>query len=46
MYNDTDSTIYRIQTEDVYKDMAPDVDQLFSTSNYSPPHPPPDQEFR
>ena len=35
MYNDTDSVIYRIETVDVYTDMALNIDLWFDTSNYS-----------
>ena len=31
---DTDSFIIRIKTEDVYKDIADDVEKRFDTSNY------------
>ena len=34
MYTDTDSFVYHIKTEDIYKDIAPDVDARFDTSNY------------
>jgi len=34
MYMDTDSLVYHIKTEDVYKDIAPDVEARFDTSNY------------
>ena len=33
-YMDTDSFIMHIKTEDFYKDIAPDVDRWFDTSNY------------
>ena len=33
-YMDTDSFIMLIKTEDFYKDIAPDVDRWFDTSNY------------
>ena len=36
---DTDSLMYEIQTEDFYKDITPDVDRLFDTSNYPKDHP-------
>ena len=33
-YMDTDSFIMHIKTEDVYKDIADDVEERFDTSNY------------
>ena len=33
-YMDTDSFIMHVKTEDFYKDIAPDVDRWFDTSNY------------
>ena len=33
-YMDTDSFIMHIKTEDFFKDIAPDVDRWFDTSNY------------
>ncbi len=39
LYSDTDSLTYEIQTEDFYEDIAPDVEELFDTSNYSQDHP-------
>lgn len=37
LFTDTDSLMYQIQTEDVYKDMQEDQD-LFDTSEYPPEH--------
>ena len=34
-YMDTDSFVMHIKTEDFYKDIAPDVDRWFDTSNYN-----------
>ena len=34
MYMDTDSFVYHIKTEDFYRDIAPDVEARFDTSNY------------
>jgi len=34
MYMDTDSFVYYIKTEDVYKDISSDVEARFDTSNY------------
>ena len=34
-YRDTDSFIMHIKTEDFYKDIAPDVDRWFDTSNFN-----------
>ena len=33
-YQDTDSLVYHIKTEDFYKDIADDVTARFDTSNY------------
>lgn len=38
-YFDTDSLMYQIQTDDVYKDISKDVKRKFDTSNYSEKHP-------
>ena len=38
LYTDTDSVIIRVQTEDIFADMAEHAD-LYDTSNYSPGHP-------
>ena len=34
-YIDTDSSIYEIETEDFYEDIAKDVKEMFDTSGYS-----------
>ena len=34
LFTDTDSLCYEIETEDFYKDIAPDVEQKFDTSNF------------
>ena len=39
LFTDTDSLMYEIETEDFYKDVAPDVDEWFDTSNYPTKHP-------
>ena len=39
LFTDTDSFCLEIQTEDVYKDIAPDIDEWFDTSNYPKYHP-------
>ena len=39
LLNDTDSTMYVIQTEDFYKDISADVKRRFDTSDYPPDHP-------
>ena len=36
---DTDSLCYEIKTDDFYKDISPDVDARFDTSNYPVDHP-------
>ena len=38
LYGDTDSLMYEILTEDFYKDITPDVKELFDTSNYPQEH--------
>ena len=37
-FPDTDSLCYEIETEDFYKDIAPDVEQKFNTSNFEKNH--------
>ena len=39
LFTDTDSLMYEIQTTDFYKDIAPDVQTMFDTSNYPKEHP-------
>ena len=39
LFTDTDSLLYEIQTEDVYKDISGDVKDRFDTSNYPENHP-------
>ena len=38
IYMDTDSLIYNVKTENIYEDMAEDIER-FDTSNYPPEHP-------
>ena len=38
LFTDTDSLCYEIETEDLYKDINPDVDQKFDTSNFEKDH--------
>ena len=38
LFTDTDSLCYEIETEDVYKDISPDVSKWFDTSNYPKNH--------
>jgi len=38
VFTDTDSLCYEIETEDVYKDISPDVQEKFDTSNFPPNH--------
>ena len=38
LFTDTDSLAYEIKTEDFYKDINPDVERLFDTSNYPANH--------
>ena len=39
LFTDTDSLMYKIQTEDFYKDISEDVEHRFDTSDYPPNHP-------
>ena len=39
LLTDKDSTMYKIQTEDFYKDISEDVKHKFDTSDYPPNHP-------
>ena len=39
LFTDTDPLMYAIQTDDFYKDIAPDVLDMFDTSNYPKDHP-------
>ena len=39
LMTDTDSLVYDIETEDFYKDISPDVREMFDTSNYPKNHP-------
>ena len=38
LFTDTDSLVYEVKTEDFYKDIKPDVERLFDTSNYPEAH--------
>ena len=38
LFTGTDSLMYEIPTEDFYKDIAPDIDQKFDTSNFEKDH--------
>ncbi|CAB4026188.1 Hypothetical predicted protein, partial [Paramuricea clavata] len=38
LFTDTDSLRYEIKTEDFYKDITPDVEKWFDTSNYDKDH--------
>ena len=38
-YMDTDSLVYKIRTEDFYKDIAENVEERFETSGYAPDRP-------
>ena len=39
LFTDTDSLCYEIETDDFYKDIAPDVETMFDTSNFPKTHP-------
>ena len=39
LFTDTDSLMYEIETDDFYKDIAPDVRAMFDSSNYPKNHP-------
>ena len=39
LFTDTDSLMYKIKTEDFYKDISGDVKDRFDTSDYPPNHP-------
>ena len=39
LFTDTDSLMYCVETEDIYKDMIPDVEERFDTSKYPLDHP-------
>ena len=39
LFTDTDSLCYEIETEDFFKDISPDVESTFDTSNFSKTHP-------
>ena len=38
-FTDTDSLAYEIKTKDVYKDINPDIEERFDTSDYPTNHP-------
>ena len=38
LFTDTDSLMYEITTEDFYKNISPDVDEKFDTSNFEKDH--------
>ena len=39
LFTDTDSLAYEIKTKDLYKDINPDIDKRFDTSDYPTNHP-------
>ena len=39
LFTDTDSLAYEIKTKDFYKDINPDIEKLFDTSDYPTNHP-------
>ena len=38
LFTDTDSLMYYIETDDVYRDFTPDVKKMFDTSDYPENH--------
>ena len=45
-YMDTDSFIVYIKTDDIYKDIAEDVETQFNTSNYELDRPMPKEKYK
>ena len=39
LFTDTDSLAYKIKTKDFYKDINPDIEKRFDTSDYATNHP-------
>ena len=39
LFTDTDSLAYEIKTKDFYKDINPDIEKRFDTSDYPSNHP-------
>jgi len=39
LFTDIDSLMYEIETEDLYKDIMPDIDKWFDTSEFQENHP-------
>ena len=39
LFTDTDSLAYEIKTKDFYKDINPDIEKRFDTSDYPANHP-------
>ena len=39
LFTDTDSVAYEIKTKDFFKDINPDIEERFGTSDYSTNHP-------
>ena len=39
LFTDTDSLVYEIKTKDFYKDIKPDIEERFDTSDYPTNHP-------
>ena len=39
LFTDTDSLCYEVRTEDVFKDISPDAEEWYDTSNYEKDHP-------
>jgi len=39
LFTDTDSLTYKVQTDDIYKDMKPVAEEMFDCSDYLTGHP-------
>ena len=39
LFSDTDSLMYEIETQDLYEDITPDIEEWFDTSEFQQEHP-------